>query len=60
MKKYSFEIEKDDGSTLLTFEVEVVDNEIKIGKVDNCDLADITNDYFYENEKLYRIQNNEG
>ena len=57
MKKHTFEIENNDGSTM-SFEVyKDNNNEIKIGQTNNCSLADSDYDYIFNTDnQLFRIQ----
>ena len=56
-KKFVFEIEAYDGSTIMAFEIEVKGDEVEILKTLDCSHADTDNDYIFETEAdLYRIQ----
>jgi hypothetical protein len=56
-KEITIEIEASRGGTLMAFSFIAKGDEIFIQKTENCDLADIDNDYIFEcSENLYRIQ----
>jgi len=58
-KNFVFEIEADDGNTIMAFEIAVNGDELEIVKTLDCDHADTDNDYIFETEAdLYRIQSN--
>ena len=58
MKKHTFEIENNDGSTIMTFEVSLDENgEIDITRFQDCSWADVDTDYVFNTDnQLFRIQ----
>lgn len=58
MKKFSFEIENDNGGTMMAFEVSIDDaGELNVTKVRDCTLADVDGDYLFNTDNpLFRIQ----
>ena len=58
-KKFVFEIESDNGITIMAFEITVKGDELEITKTMDCNHADTDGDYIFDIENdLYRIQSN--
>ena len=60
-RKYSFEIERSDGSTMMAFEITIKkDGELIVTKTQDCSWADVDADYIFDTENdLVRIQAND-
>ncbi len=58
MKKFSFEIENDNGGTMMAFEVSINETgELNVTQTQNCNLADVDDDYIFNTDnQLFRIQ----